>query len=85
MQFYSADKAYPKYRLINLLQPSISLPGKRDVIYNLINNKNTSHTNNNRDFTSASITSITSKVFVVTKLSRVTNISNTAPTKYDRW
>jgi hypothetical protein len=81
MQFYSADKIYPKCGLINPLQPGISLPGEEDVIYDLINNKNTSHTNDDLDFT---FTSITSKAPAATKLSRATNVSNTVPTKYDR-
>jgi hypothetical protein len=85
MQFYSADKIYPKCGLINPLQPDISLPGKGDVVYDLINNENVSHTNDDLDSTFASITSITSKTPAVTKPSRATNIPNIVPTKYDRW
>jgi hypothetical protein len=85
MQFYSTDKVCPKCGLINLLQPGISLPGKGDVIYDLINNKDASHTDNDFDFTSASTTSLTSKASAATKPSRATSIPNAIPTKYDRW
>jgi hypothetical protein len=85
MQFYSADKACPKCGLINPLQPGISLPGEGDVVYDLINDEDASHTDDDLDSTSASTTSLTSKASAATKPSRAASVPNAAPTKYDRW